>query len=44
MSFNPKTNIGRILMPNCDIRASRETIIAYLSIWKTMRNMPKSFK
>jgi len=36
MSFNPKTNIGRILVTNCDVRASREIIIQYISIWRTM--------
>lgn len=36
MSFNPETNIGRILMTNCDIRASRDTIIEFISIWRTM--------
>ena len=43
MSFNPETNIGRILMTNCDIRASRETIIAFLSIWKTMDHYAEKF-
>jgi len=36
MSFNPKTNIGRILMTNCDVRASRDMMISFISIWRTM--------
>ncbi len=32
-SFNPETNIGKILMTNCDIRASRETVKTFLGIW-----------
>ncbi len=37
-SFNPKTNIGKILMTNCDARASRETIVEFISIWRTMED------
>lgn len=35
-SFNPKTNIGKILMTNSDPRASRELGLEFISIWRTM--------
>lgn len=36
LSFNPETNIGRILMTNCDASASREMQHSFLSIWRDM--------
>ena len=35
-SFNPKTNIGKILMTNCDARGSRDMMVSFISIWRTM--------
>ena len=36
LSFNPVTNIGRILMTNCDVSASRDMMVSFISIWRTM--------
>ncbi|MFK7813346.1 MAG: serine hydrolase domain-containing protein [Maribacter sp.] len=35
-SFNPKTNIGKILMTNSEAQASRSSIVEFISIWRTM--------
>jgi CubicO group peptidase (beta-lactamase class C family) len=35
-SFNPKTNIGRILMTNCFASVTRESQIEFISIWRTL--------
>jgi CubicO group peptidase (beta-lactamase class C family) len=36
MWFDPTTKTGRIMMTNCDVRGSREMIVEFLSIWRTM--------
>ena len=36
MWFDPSTNIGTILMTNCDGSASRETVVEFISIWRTL--------
>ena len=36
LSFNSETNIGRILMTNCDASASREMMVSFISVWRTL--------